>query len=47
MKYHKGTIKRIKDLCLECDQDGEIWKIDPKSGHLTRFCLICAEKVKI
>jgi hypothetical protein len=42
---HKGTIKRHKDICLECDLPGEIWKLNPKDGHLTRYCLICSEKI--
>ena len=45
MANHKGTIKRHKDVCLECDQDGAIWKINPKDGHLTRYCLLCASKI--
>jgi len=44
MKYHKGTIKRHKDICLECGLDGKIWKMDPKSGMLTRYCEECGKK---
>jgi hypothetical protein len=43
MPNHKGTIKRHKDVCLECGLDGTHWEMDPKSEHVTRFCEKCAE----